>query len=1027
MATNNFSNIPEWILTGSVSQPTAGYSKIYPKKGETSSWYIIDEVNSEKRLALDYYIGSGLSQSLLALDSKYGYRLDVLIGAGLTYASGPVQNAVIEVKGITPSMLAITGSFTYGYILSTSTQSGEFVWIPNNAASIRGDVNRVAKFSGPNSVTSSMITDTGVFVYVGGYTPSNTGSSFSVDNFVNIGSGATNSRLYFGDSVHHYIEKQSDNGFVIRTEDEFRVDHYTNSINTYKVIDFDSLGDENRSLKLMDGLLEVMNFTSSSYISASNVNSVRFGKTQSNFQLHLLSSNQGALRLQDGGQASYSILYSEADGVAKWGRIFGYNGLTASDLGVGLNLSTRSGLTISGGTFGFDYTKLDYPLTASSTGTISIATVSVVTGVTYGSAFFTPTFQLDQWGRIVGIATVSTTAFTGPQGPTGVSFTWQGTYATSSTYSLYNVIEYEGSSYISLGTSSPGLTPSTITQSWALMASKGTTGPQGPTGISFTWQGTYATSSTYSLYSVVYYGGSSYISVTTSNLGNTPSTATMSWNLMAAGGAGSSGLDLITATFGDMLVYGLEGWTAVSLGPSGSYLYSLGTESNLLPIWVTYSPGSVLTRNFDVNLSTGKYFGSYDAGLTIPSQGWTIEKFIFMVLNESLDPTVTLIVDEPAAIPYYTDIISVTLSFDYTINNVLESGEAATFSRGVLEWNTTGGPTDIWNPIWDTQIPKEDLNSNDQDLPLRPTYPQFTFNYDGDDTFEGRYYFKYTVTDTKGSSKYKITSIDVTDYLPPDVILNVAGQSIDTDSGETNLLREKGNVASSISGSANRQTELRNLNTWSFQWTVNGGAYSVLNNGNFSNGAGETLASFTHDSDEPINKGANLNADSLSYRLRVNDLVQNTDSAIQTVTFEPMVFYGPVDNTWLGAKEIFNTITRADLFDLRTADALFKGKVISKAWYNNNGGNIRLVNGTTKKVFVVAVPSNWSITCVTNSAPGVGVNSPLSSNYLNNYVTVNIETFDGQSVPYKIYGASQAVPYPPANGANYHDITLTSS
>ena len=71
---------------------------------------------------------------------------------------------------------------------------------------------------------------------------------------------------------------------------------------------------------------------------------------------------------------------------------------------------------------------------------------------------------------------------TGPQGPTGFSFTWQGTYATSSTYSFYNVVEYNGSSYISLGTSSPGLTPSTVTQSWNLMVSKGDTGPQGVTG-----------------------------------------------------------------------------------------------------------------------------------------------------------------------------------------------------------------------------------------------------------------------------------------------------------------------------------------------------------------------------------------------------------------------------------------------------------------------------------------------------------------------------------------------------------------
>ena len=66
---------------------------------------------------------------------------------------------------------------------------------------------------------------------------------------------------------------------------------------------------------------------------------------------------------------------------------------------------------------------------------------------------------------------------TGLQGPTGTSLTWRGTYSRTFTYSLYDVVQFNGSSYIYNGTFSRGLTPSRPEFMWDLMAERGATGP----------------------------------------------------------------------------------------------------------------------------------------------------------------------------------------------------------------------------------------------------------------------------------------------------------------------------------------------------------------------------------------------------------------------------------------------------------------------------------------------------------------------------------------------------------------------
>jgi hypothetical protein len=857
-------------------------------------------------------------------------------------------------------MLSITGSFTTGYVLSTSTYSGEFAWVPFSNANIKGDINRVAKFGGPDSLTSSIITDTGLYVYIGS-TPSNTSASFSVDGYVNIGkSNTSNSRLYFGDAQNHYIEKELDNGFVIRTEDEFRVDHYTNSSTTYKVIDFDFLGNENRTLGLMNNLVQIVNYTSSSYISASNVNFVRFGKTQSSFQLELISGNQGAIKIQDGGQASYSVLYSDSQGVGQWGQIYGYNGLTTSALGIGLNLTNIAGLTYSGGTFGLDYTKFAAPISVSNTFTVSLATVSVTTGVTYGSMFETPTFRVDQWGRIIGVGTVSTMAFTGPQGPTGTSFVWQNVYATSSTYTPYDVVQYDGSSYISITTSNIGNTPSTATMSWNLMASKGVTGPQGITG--------------------------------------------------PQGPTGTSGLELISATFGDMLVYGVNGWTAISIGPSGSYLYSLGTESNLLPIWVTAGPGGVsqtimatISQNFDVNLKPGGKFGKYNAGDTIYSTGWTWEYFIFDVLNEGQKPTVNLILEQPSAIPYGSTNISVTFSWEYTINNVLADGTPATFSHATFEWSTDNSS---WTPIFIQDVPNDELSSSST-----PPLP-YTWDHIQESIYQDSYYFKYTVYDTSidvnniNNNNYDMESINVTDYVQPNFTLNVSGLSIDTDKGETAYLRELGNVASNISGSVTRVSQLINLSNWYVvsDSTVDTTPTQIFS-GTLPSAAGGSIGTHTHDKTQPSGLEAPVLATQIRYKLYADDITGSRSSGYVNVNFEPLIYFGPSDDTWIAG---VSGITRTNLLSLKSSETRFKTQIESVGIVSNK---IKFDTGNAKRVFIVAIPDTMTIDTVFKKNASGSSPQNITVDKYTYFETLSLEKFDGSTMDYKVYCHTQSIPY----------------
>jgi len=82
----------------------------------------------------------------------------------------------------------------------------------------------------------------------------------------------------------------------------------------------------------------------------------------------------------------------------------------------------------------------------------------------------------------------------------------------------------------------------------------GVQGPTGPQGNSITWNGDFVEAYTYSVNDVVYFLGSSYISLTSSNYGVIPNTSTVSWATIVT--KGEIGTDTTTtAKYGDGLGY----------------------------------------------------------------------------------------------------------------------------------------------------------------------------------------------------------------------------------------------------------------------------------------------------------------------------------------------------------------------------------------------------------------------------------------------------------------------------------------
>ena len=222
--------------------------------------------------------------------------------------------------------------------------------------------------------------------------------------------------------------------------------------------------------------------------------------------------------------------------------------------------------------------------------------------------------QQGQMGVDGAIGPAGQSGTTGPTGPMGavgvqgiagpVGLSFAGAYDSSRNYSLAEGVSFRGAGYVSLLQGNHGNEPNESPEAWALFAAAGAAGavgstgadglqgPSGPVGASgavgqtgsvgpqgepgpsaIVYRGNYSSATNYGLADAVSDGGTTYVSLGTNNVGNTPDQSFAAWAVLAAQGV--PGVPGATGPAGAMGQPGLAGSGGL-IGPAGPPLTFLG-------------------------------------------------------------------------------------------------------------------------------------------------------------------------------------------------------------------------------------------------------------------------------------------------------------------------------------------------------------------------------------------------------------------------------------------------------------------
>lgn len=372
------------------------------------------------------------------------------------------------------------------------------------------------------------------------------------------------------------------------------------------------------------------------------------------------------------------------------------------------------------------------------------------------------------------------------------------------------------------------------------------------------------------------------------------------------------------------------------------------------------------SSDLTVSLSGGKTFGRYANGDTIPSTGLTPAEVIQLSLAEPIVPTVSL--TSSTTVAFNQTAISNVLNFSHVINSV-----GATVTSAVLEWRRGG--TGSWTTLSTSLSPSGTFTHSLTDT----NFNTAAFNY------------RYTVVDSQGATNTATLNITPAAYVAPTLSFSIVA-TLST-SPETNLIRERGNVSSALSGTITRNSALVNLIDYTIQYSANGGSWTDIGTA-VSIGPGTTaLTPITHNN-------TSLNTSStIAYRVKVVDAYQTTFLTGGTVTFFLMQFYGPSSSAPTNSSSVRSLPTRS--FATSSPVTLFTGSV--------------------ERIFTIAIPATQTVTQVLDLD---ALNANITANYI--LSTFNVNDAGGTSVSYNVYTMTNAVPYssggtPPGN--HRHQIT----
>lgn len=410
---------------------------------------------------------------------------------------------------------------------------------------------------------------------------------------------------------------------------------------------------------------------------------------------------------------------------------------------------------------------------------------------------------------------------------------------------------------------------------------------------------------------------------------------------------------------GQLLTAGLTGLNFTGVGVSAS---SVG---GFVTIDIAGGSGFVYPNDLNVSLSATKSFGRYVNGDVIPAQGKTPGEVIVLALSESISPVVSLSTSTSVPLPFGITAVSNNIDFSHTIMTL-----GATVSTAILEFRRGSG---TWSTL------STDTSSSG-------TYVHTDTNTLWDTT---NYNYKYTVTDSTGASGFATLTISIAPYVSPTIPITVTGSSVNAP--ETNAKREIGNVSSVITSTITRNSPLADLLSYRILCQTNeAGAFNQIDSGALA--ASTDTITYTH------NDSALDTSTSLTYKIEVTDEYAVNNSANSKVSFQYLIFCGPVATTPTNSAGVRALTTR---------------------YFADSTNNPFILNtGNVFNRFTAAMPNTKTISLVMD----LEVNANLTPTYASGLATFNVNSYSGDPVSYKVYTMNPAIAY---TFSHRHQITFT--
>jgi hypothetical protein len=265
----------------------------------------------------------------------------------------------------------------------------------------------------------------------------------------------------------------------------------------------------------------------------------------------------------------------------------------------------------------------------------------------------------------------------------------------------------------------------------------------------------------------------------------------------------------------------------------------------------------------------------------------------------------------------------------------------------------------------------------------------------------GTFNYRFIVTDTVGATGQGLKDITITNRQNPTSTLTVTGTNVT--SNESAFNREKGNVASTISGVITRNSPNIPLTSWQWEfrenaaasWTAIGPVNTILGDPSpYATGA------TTHSTATTVN--------SAEYRIKVTDtyydsiqssLITSTSSVINYYNY---IFYGPSGSAPTTSNDIRSLPSRALYISTTSPTNPFS-----------------LFTGPTGvyKDFTVALPSTLTRTNVMD----INTNANITNSYILNSGFPGIANYAGITSAYNVYIMSPSIPY--TDDIHQHSIT----